>query len=210
MTKFVVAFVGAGGKSTTMFRLAAARAAAGQQVVTTTSTRIGRDQLKLAPAHLIIDQVAALPDLLAACRHVLVTAPLIPGKALGIGEADIAALAARPEVDLVLVEADGAAGRWLKAPADHEPAIPTCATHVVWIANLRVLGQPLDASHVHRPERASALLGIPLGTPIERTHIDALAQHPLGGRKNVRPHQRLLVYLTGQDREHDLWLALKA
>ncbi len=205
MTKRVIAFVGAGGKSTTMFRLAAARAAAGQRVVTTTSTRIGRDQLKRAPAHLIIDQIAALPELLAACRHVLVTAPLIPGKALGIGEADIAGLAARPEVDLVLVEADGAAGRWLKAPAEHEPAIPACATHVVWIANLRVLGHPLDATHVHRPERVGALLGIPPGTPLTRAHLETLARHPLGALKNVRADQRLIIYYTGQDPAPDLW-----
>lgn len=50
--KEVVAFVGGGGKTTTMFRLADELVAQGKRVVTTTTTRIFASQIQLAPQHL--------------------------------------------------------------------------------------------------------------------------------------------------------------
>ena len=50
-TLAVVSFVGAGGKSTAMFRLAAELAARGQRVITTTTTRIAADQIKHPTPH---------------------------------------------------------------------------------------------------------------------------------------------------------------
>src|SRR5262245_53470744 len=47
--KEVVAFVGGGGKTTAMFRLARELAAQGKRVVTTTTTRIFAAQIQLAP-----------------------------------------------------------------------------------------------------------------------------------------------------------------
>src|SRR5208337_1665177 len=55
--------------------------------------------------------------------------------------------------DWIIVEADGAAGRPLKAPASHEPVIPSVTRHVVAVAGLRAIGLPLDESHVFRTGR---------------------------------------------------------
>lgn len=52
-----------------------------------------------------------------------------------------------------IIEADGAAGRPLKAHAAHEPVIPSCATEIIMMAGLDALGQTLK-NVVHRPELA--------------------------------------------------------
>ena len=54
-------------------------------------------------------------------------------------------------------EADGAAGRFLKAPADHEPVIPAGTTVVVVVAGLKAVGGRI-ADVAHRPERVASLL----------------------------------------------------
>jgi hypothetical protein len=64
----VISFVGAGGKSTSMFRLAAELAAQGERVITTTTTRIAADQIRHSPAYVPVTG-AYLP--LDAIEHAL-------------------------------------------------------------------------------------------------------------------------------------------
>ena len=45
------------------------------------------------------------------------------------------------QADLVLVEADGARGRSLKVPAEHEPVVPAATTLLIVVAALDVLGR---------------------------------------------------------------------
>ena len=72
-------------------------------------------------------------------------------------------IAALPGVDNVLVEADGAKGRSLKAPAGHEPVVPGSTTLLVPVAAADVVGRPLDDTMVHRPELVAGLTGLELG-----------------------------------------------
>ena len=55
-SKEVVAFVGGGGKTSAMFRLADELVTQGRRVVTTTTTRIFAAQITLAPHHIIHTQ----------------------------------------------------------------------------------------------------------------------------------------------------------
>ena len=57
----------------------------------------------------------------------------------------------------LLNEPDGSRGRGFKAPAPHESAIPPETTLVVPVVGADVLGQPLDAEHVHRGRREKTL-----------------------------------------------------
>src|SRR5512143_321331 len=119
----VVAFVGGGGKTTAMFSLAQELAAEGQGVITTTTTRLGADQVALAPAHVRLEkdglstaQRARLLRELETHRHVLVLATVdeAQSKAVGLDAALAGELAALPGVGVVLVEADGARERPFK------------------------------------------------------------------------------------------------
>ena len=62
--------------------------------------------------------------------------------------------------DYVLVEADGAAHRPLKAHAPHEPVIPPEANQTICVVGASGFGQPI-AQAVHRPERYAPLAGVP-------------------------------------------------
>ncbi|MDW8327015.1 MAG: selenium cofactor biosynthesis protein YqeC [Anaerolineales bacterium] len=194
----VVAFVGAGGKTAALSRLTQELHEAGRHVIAATTTHLALEQNTLAPIHLVWPETGATKVAAALCKHgcVLITGPAdhALGKWMGLSPAAIADL--RGLADLVLVEADGARRLPFKAPAEHEPAIPDCATVVVVIVGLDVLGQPLDAAHVHRPERAAALAGVALGETVTAEVIARVLSHPQGGRKNAPTGTRLVALLN--------------
>ena len=65
-----------------------------------------------------------------------------------------------------LAEGDGSAGRSLKAHLPHEPVIPAATALLTPVIGLDVLGKPLDARYVHRPELFAERVGMNPGTPI--------------------------------------------
>jgi probable selenium-dependent hydroxylase accessory protein YqeC len=96
----------------------------------------------------------------------------------------------------VINEADGARTLPFKAPADHEPVIPSNTTLVVVMVGIDAVGQPLDATHVHRPEQVAALTGARLGDPLTPEQIAAVLTHPQGGLKSVPPHARVVALIN--------------
>lgn len=198
----IVAIVGGGGKTTAMFRLAQEIVQAGGRVITTTTTRIFAAQVALAPAHLrepeaTPERVAAMLD---AFHHVLITgiAEAESGKALGVSVDFVRVLQAhRPSA--ILIEADGSRMRPFKAPAEHEPVIPLETTLVVPVVGADVLGQPLTAKHVHRPELVSALSETRLGTRVTPAAIARVITHPQGGLKGIPPGARVVPLINKLD-----------
>ncbi len=203
--KQLVAVVGAGGKTTLMERLAADLTAQGRSVICTTTTKVWE------PAGLVVvtddrQLASALAGLVAAGRVVTVAAGRGFAQDSGDGRLRAKLTGVLPHVpqmmlDLggvshVLVEADGARGRSLKAPAEHEPVIPPSATVVVAVAAMDALGQPLSERTVHRADRVAEILNAPLGSPLSADHVAGLLAHPQGGRKGVPPAARFVVFLN--------------
>lgn len=190
----VVAFVGAGGKTSALFRLADEIAAAAGQVVTTTTTRLAASEATRAPVH--VRAAAELPAALASARHVLLTGGIdaAADKLLGVAPEALCALR-RPRVAL-LVEADGSRRLPFKAPGEHEPVVPPCATLVVWVVGVDAVGQPLDAAHVHRPELVAR---IHPGAAVTPEMVAAVAAHPQGGCKNVPAGARVVLLVNKVD-----------
>jgi probable selenium-dependent hydroxylase accessory protein YqeC len=71
----------------------------------------------------------------------------------------------------IIVEADGAAGRPLKAPAAHEPVIPDCTQRLIGMVGLNAVGRPLSDRLVFRPELFGRLTGIQQGSIISEAAI---------------------------------------
>ncbi|UCD81874.1 MAG: putative selenium-dependent hydroxylase accessory protein YqeC, partial [Desulfobacterales bacterium] len=71
----------------------------------------------------------------------------------------------------IIVEADGAAGRPLKVPADHEPVIPASTTHVVGLVGLNAVGRPLNERWVFRHRQFREVTGLELGTDVTDTAV---------------------------------------
>lgn len=205
----LVCAVGAGGKTTLLHRLAAELARAGASVVCTTTTAIWQpyaDVIVENDATALLDAVARQ----AARGRVIIAAQarrLERDEASGHERTKLSGVAADvpqrllalPGVDHVLVEADGARGRALKAPAAHEPVLACGVTHVVAVAGIDALGQPLDARSAHRPERIGALLGVAPGTALNARHMATLLAHADGGRKGVPASARFIVFINKVD-----------
>lgn len=209
----LVAFVGAGGKTTAAWQLMNSLLDAGERVIFSTTTRIfePRDApLVLAPyprpGPLVIKLLESPGLILAAtegepgdpehaarCPY-----PAKPVKLVGLKAMTVNELARRLPGVTWLVEADGAKGRLLKAPTEHEPAIPRGADRVVVVAGLGAIGKALDEQTVHRPEIAAEFLNVALGTAITPDMFARLIGHTSGGLKSVPPRAEAVALLTQQ------------
>jgi molybdenum cofactor cytidylyltransferase len=194
----LVAFIGAGGKTTLLLRLGAELVDAGGRIVLTTTTKLGSDEVTGTVCR------SADPSEVDACftspGHVFVVISDDGRKVTGPSARGVDRLFTETATDYVLVEADGARRRFIKAPADHEPVIPSASTLVVIVASLDAIGRPL-AEVAHRPELASGLIGIELDAAVEPKHVAALLAHPQGGLKGVPDRARAVVALTGGKRD---------
>jgi molybdenum cofactor cytidylyltransferase len=198
----IVAFTGAGGKSSAIGRVAD-ELSPQRPVIVTCSTRLSLHQTQLAGEHLILQDEAdlrRLRDLLRRPGSVLVTRRVAPGepKWIGLG------LAALEEVRhvagesgaCILIEADGARGRSLKAPAEHEPVVPPFVDIVVPLVGLDVLGQKVSSEYVHRPERVARLAGLAPEDVVQPEHIARVLCSPEGGLQGVPPRAEVRLLLN--------------
>lgn len=201
----VVTLVGGGGKTTVMFRLAEELTAAGLTVISTMTTKIFVGQMERAPAGILLGEDDTLPfeltTLLAARRHVLIGERITVDreKVEGVPPEVVDRLAATRFADVVIVEADGSRRLPFKAPAAHEPVVPASTTILVPLVGLSVLGQPLDAAHVHRPELVAAFVDAALGDPVTADLIVRVLEHPEGGAKGLPLNARLVPMLNKAD-----------
>jgi len=200
--KQVIAFTGAGGKSTAIDRLTRELSVSSPVVVTTT-TKFLLNQSSIAEAHLIAQnprELDRLSTLLGKHSSVLVTgeAAETESKWLGLNRSTIDALhaIAKTAGAVLLIEADGARGRSLKAPAGHEPVIPAYVDLVAPVVGLDVIGAALDGNLVHRPEIVASLLGLTMGDRLGPEHVASLMSDPSGGMKGVPQSAEVRVLLN--------------
>ncbi len=163
----VVAFIGAGGKTSALFCLGRELSGLGWRVLATTTTRIAAHELALAPLAIQGggDPIAVKEGL---DRHgfVFLYDRIQNDKALGLDAAVIQHLLDRVDSDVVLVEADGARRLSFKAPYVHEPVIPAETTQAVLCAGMDILGRPLDKEHVYNADAIIRRYGYPSGMPV--------------------------------------------
>jgi molybdenum cofactor cytidylyltransferase len=201
----VVSFVGGGGKTSSMFRLAAELSASGLRVVTTTTTHISEEQVRFSPASLNPENLASLAGCLDQFGQCLVVSSRDgKGRVLGVSFDQIEQIRARPDVDAILVEADGSRSRPFKAPGGHEPVVPESTNILVPIAGLNSIGAPLDEEHVHRSEIAAALSESEPGCRVTAEIVARVLSHPQGGAKSLPAGARLVPLLNRADAETDL------
>lgn len=170
-----LAFVGAGGKKTSLYALATAW----DRAVLTTTVRIPpfRDSVRGVVTDTPTDALdGPFPLGLAAEDEGDRLRGYDPGVVDDLVEAHDGP---------VLVKADGARTRLLKAPDDHEPRIPSRVDTVVPVASVQSVGKPLDSEFVHRPERVAAVTGLSLGDEIELEHVADVLASSEGGLKGI-------------------------
>jgi probable selenium-dependent hydroxylase accessory protein YqeC len=182
----LVAVAGSGGKTTLVEALCGELAAAGQTVALSTTTNIypppahlcdtpwfwGRDN----PGAVEINKRLQPGRVVAVARGMSAQ-----GKLQGLDAAQVAALA--ESIAWVVVEADGAARKPLKAWASHEPAWPGGETLRVVLVGASALGHTFTPELVHRHELFAREAGIKLGDEITPS---ALARVLMGAKGPFR------------------------
>jgi probable selenium-dependent hydroxylase accessory protein YqeC len=177
--------VGAGGKKTTLYALAdrLAESVGRDRPVVTATVRIPIFDAEVEEVVVTEDPVAALG---AVERFPVGLAPEREraDRYRGYEPETVANLAAAHDGP-VLVKADGARTRWLKAPNEREPQIPAGADTVIPVASARVVGEPLSEERVHRPERVAGVAGCERGDEIRPEDVAAVLASREGGLKDV-------------------------
>jgi len=198
----VVSLVGAGGKSTLLHGLVSELRQRGTSVVATTTTHIqSPDTYEVTAPPLVfasteVDWVETVRTRVARYGAATVVGTRIrDDKLKGIEPREVDLL--RRAADVLVIEADGARGRSLKAPASHEPAIPKSTTLMVVLAALDALGEVLGEGSVHRVDEVAKLAGVSIGDLITP---EVLALAIFRGYENVRPRgSRLTFFLNKAD-----------
>ncbi len=216
-----LALVGSGGKTTALFRIGREllEANTNQAVLTPTvllaaTTHMSVEQLDWAERHIALESANDIARLSGDFPPglVLLTGPRSEdGRTAGLPMQIMYRL--HTLVDErhlpLLIEADGSRQKPLKAPAEHEPAIPGYVDSVVVVSGLSGISKPLTSRWVHRPKLFSELASLPLGEPVTPEALAKVLTNPLGGLKDIPAGARRVILLNQADTEERLALAYR-
>jgi len=194
-----MAFTGAGGKTTALFQLARNLQ---PPVIVTATSHLGAWQLQMADQHVITGAAASLEEIQPGLRGVtLITGELDGDRTKPVNDALLKWLHqyCKDHTIPLLIEADGARQKPVKAWAEHEPAIPAFADQVVQVAGLSAIGKPLSDESVHRAEIFSRISGLKMGEFVTAEAITKVLTDFSGGLKNIPPGARRTVLLNQAD-----------
>lgn len=202
----VVSLVGAGGKTSLMFKLAHEIAETGEPVLTTTTTKIYAPEPEQSSCLIVSDSVETIVSEASNFHknkklHVTAAAGQLPSenKLIGLPPKTIDVLSKKNIFRWILVEADGAIGRPLKVPANHEPVIPESTKLVIGLVGLSGVGKLVTDEWVHRRERFSFITGLSEGQEITETAVCNLIIHDRGLFKDAPGDAVCLVFLNQAD-----------
>ncbi len=181
----VVCIVGAGGKKTTLHRLATAHPGR----VGITSTVLTPPFRKRLGAHVVIEEAAKLSATVASVAQkydrVAYATPCDKKARLGgVAPRQVIEIHAQAGFDVTLVKGDGARLKWIKAPQEDEPVIPP-VTVVIPVLSARAMGEPLSEKTTHRLEEFISITGAQHGDPITPELVARLLASGRGSLKNV-------------------------
>jgi len=205
----MVCIVGAGGKTSTMFRLAQELSSKGKRVLVTTTTAIYYPEKWLFD-NIIVSEKEDM-DLFKSssdsCITVFGRVLSSEGKLLGINPKFLDAIFLKDIFDYIIVEGDGSKGRSVKAPAEHEPVIPSNTTKLVGLIGMDCIGKYVCAENVHRAERLCSILGCREGDLIDTKMIEKLILHKQGLFKAAPKQTEKYLILNKADGENERQLA---
>lgn len=189
----VISFIGAGGKTTTMKRLAQEYNDQKIPVIVTTTTHL---KIEDYPWFLLEASEEKAMEILSKYGKVW------------IGEVTKEGKMQRPKEEFlnqmmekgysVLIEADGSRRLPIKAPAEHEPVYHKKTTHVVNLYGMDCIGKTLEEA-CFRAERAADILKKSMRDIIEPEDIAKLMLHERGGKKDLPEQVTYSVILNKTD-----------
>lgn len=199
--KNIISFVGGGGKSTSMDSLAKELKSIGKKVLVTTTTMLFYhehsecDEFVLGSLPNIYNPLEASITLLGSST----VENQLGTKIRGLNLEEIEEISNRDIFDIILIEADGARLKPIKAPGDHEPVVAKNSTMTIGVIGLDSIGKELKEENVHRPEILASLLEVEQPHIIDEDDIVRLVLHDKGLFKGS--YGRKVLFLNKADRE---------
>ncbi|GAB4264149.1 MAG: selenium cofactor biosynthesis protein YqeC [Deferrisomatales bacterium] len=198
----LVSLVGGGGKTTLMYRLVAELRAGGLCAAAATTTKIqvpdpGAARLVCAARYEAAAEALSAPG--DRRTPVLGREVLGGGKVDGVPPEWCDRLVGEGRVDALVVEADGAGRRPVKAPEAWEPVVPAGTTVFVAVVGLSALGRAVDGDRVFRPERVREVTGLGPGAPLDPEALARLLASPGGLAKGCPDGARAVAFLNQAD-----------
>jgi probable selenium-dependent hydroxylase accessory protein YqeC len=198
----VIAICGAGGKTSLMAALARELNARGECVLATTTTEMAIEE---AQGPWRACEATDADDLLV--RASSSAAPVLAygavdrsrGRLMGLAPEVIDLIAKRDCFSRIIVEADGARRKPLKAPGPQEPVFPRTTDAVVIVAGASGLGQPLGDRAVFRAERWSALTGLRPLQPVTSESLARMVVYSEGLAKGAPAKSRIVLFINQAD-----------
>ena len=188
----VISLVGGGGKTTLLYALGRELSALRCGVILTTTTKILEPEPSPFFRQFLSPELSAVKKWVTEHIHrhqclLLARGRLPNGKLEGICPEWVEELFCVDGVSTIVNEADGSAGRPLKAPRDGEPVIPDNTTLLVPVMGIDGMGRPLDEETVFRSAIASRLLNLPIGSTVTedaiiRLMMEWIKRGPAGAR----------------------------
>lgn len=188
----LVALVGGGGKSSLLFALAECLSG---RVVLSTTTRIFAAQMSRAAAVCTTADAGWQDELERFSQNLLIVGRVEGERAGGVPPDLPAQWLSRPDVDWVVVEADGSRMLPVKAPAEHEPVVPERTSLFVCVVGIDALAEPIERV-AHRPERVADITGLAPSQHLTPEALGTLLTSPRGGLKSAPVGARVAVLIN--------------
>ena len=197
----VISLVGGGGKTTLMFALGKELSSKAKGIIVTTTTKMWEPAPSPSFALFLSEKFSemkkwVIDNLQKYSYLVIAQKKLTDGKLQGIVPQWVEELDSLPGVSFVLVEADGAAGRSLKAPREGEPVVPLNTSLLIPVVGIDALGCPLEEKHVFRSEIAARVLNMALGSTVTESMIARLLEEIIKVRP---PNAQVMPFINKVD-----------
>jgi probable selenium-dependent hydroxylase accessory protein YqeC len=183
----IVCLVGAGGKKTTLYRLAMLYP--GRVGITSTAAYIPPFPNRISAYQVITDEKQLLTLVSAVAKTHRLIAYAQPsakkGRLAGLSPTLIGKIHQQANFDISLVKADEAYNRWIKAPGAEEPIIPEETATVIPIVSVLAIGQPLSEKIAHRVKHIESIIRIKKGEILRPIHLARLLASSQGSLKKV-------------------------
>lgn len=193
----VVAFIGAGGKTTALITMGYELSDDGWRVLATTSTHIREEQLRLMP-HALHHSTSpeAISAALSDYGFVFIYDTIRDGKVYGTALDWTKQLLDTVDSDVLLVEADEAGGRPLKAPYEDEPHIPQEVSLVIPIISLDALNKPLNDEYIYNPQAVIERYGFQQDGRVRLPWIAQIWRDEELGLRGIPDNARVVGFLN--------------
>lgn len=195
--KEMICIVGGGGKTSTMFQLSRELSKMDKKVLVTTTTAIYYPEKEMFDNIIVSnkEELNIFDHTTYNCVTVLGSLISEEGKLLGVNPEFLDIIFLNGLFDYILVEGDGSKSRSVKAPAEHEPVIPSHITKLVGLIGIDCIGKTVCEENVHRLEHFCKILDCREGDIIDVEMIERLVMHEQGLFKaSPRQAEKYLIF----------------